>query len=70
MSGAGSASGTNVTEDDVKQYLAQTVEEYKEACHKGFAGHKFEPVTAGPTIGNHVMTNLIDNLLFILRRYR
>ena len=60
MSGAGAASGTNVTEDDVKQYLAQTVTAYQEACTKGLAEHKFEPIVAGLTIGNHVMTSLID----------
>ena len=47
----------------MKQYLNQTVEEYKEACRKGFSEHKFEPVTAGLTIGNHVMTNLIDKCM-------
>ena len=44
----------------MKQYLAQTVTAYQEACTKGLAEHKFEPIVAGLTIGNHVMTNLID----------
>ena len=60
MSGAAAASGGNVTEEDVRQYLTQTVDEYKEACAKGFAEHKFEPVVAGLMIGNHVMTNLVN----------
>ena len=63
MSGAAAASGANVpnvSEDDVKNYLAQSVDEYKDACNKGFAEHKFEPITAGLTIGNHVMTSLIN----------
>ena len=60
---SGAAAAANVTDDDVQQYLAQSVEEFKEACSKGFAEHKFEPVTAGLTIGNHVMTNLIDKCM-------
>ena len=60
MSGAAAASPAAVTDDDVQQYLAQSVDEYKDACSKGFAEHKFEPVVAGPTIGNHVMTSLIN----------
>ena len=58
MSGAAAAT-PNVTADDVKQYLAQTVTAYQEACAKGIAEHKFEPIVAGLKIGNHVMTNLI-----------
>ena len=60
MSGAAAASIGNVTDEDARQYLTQTVDEYKEACAKGFAEHKFEPVVAGLTIGNYVMTKLID----------
>ena len=62
MSGAAAASSAavTVTEDDVQQYLSQSVDEYKDACSKGFAEHKFEPVVAGLTIGSHVMTNLIN----------
>ena len=59
-SAAPAASAANVTDDDVRQYLAQSVDEYKDACAKGFAEHKFEPITAGLTIGNHVMNNLIN----------
>ena len=47
MSGAAAASGTNVTDEDVRLYLAQPVNAYQEACSKGFAEHKFEPVTTG-----------------------
>ena len=62
MSGAAAASGANVpnvSDEDVKQYLAQGINEYRDACNKGFAEHKFEPIVAGLTIGNHVMTNLV-----------
>ena len=57
---AAAAAAANVTEEDVRQYLTQSVQEFKDACNKGFAEHKFDPITAGLTIGNHVMTNLID----------
>ena len=57
---ASAAANVNVTEDDVRQYLAQSINDYKDACSKGFAEHKFEPIVAGLTIGNHVMTNLVD----------
>ena len=60
MSGAAAASSTNVTDEDVRQYLNQSVNDFRDACSKGLAEHKFEPITAGLTIGNHVMTNLID----------
>ena len=60
MSGAAAASAANVTPEDVNQYLAQTVTDYQEACTKGLAEHKFEPIVAGLTIGNHIMTSLID----------
>ena len=60
MSSGASASGVNVTEDDVQQYRTQSINDYKDACSKGFAEHKFEPITAGLTIGNHVMTSLIN----------
>ena len=60
MSGAAAASFSNVTKEDVQQYLAQSVDDFKDACNKGFAEHKFEPVVAGLTIGNHVMTSLIN----------
>ena len=55
-----SAAAANVTQDDVRQYLAQTVDEYKEACRKGFGEHKVDQVTAGLTIGNHIMTELVN----------
>ena len=57
---SGAAAAANVTDEDVRQYLAQSVDEYKDACAKGFAEHKFDPITAGLTIGNHVMTSLIN----------
>ena len=60
MSGAAAASSANVTEENVWLYLAQTVSAYQDACSKGLAEHKFEPIVAGLTIGNHVMTNMID----------
>ena len=60
MSSGAAAAAANVTDEDVRQYLAQTVNEYKEACDKGFAEHKYDPIVAGLKIGNHVMTNLID----------
>ena len=60
MSSGASAAAANVTEDDVRLYFAQTVDAYKEACRKGFAEHKFDPVTVGLTIGNHIMTGLIN----------
>ena len=60
MSSGASPAAVTVTEEDVRQYLTQTVDEYKEACTKGFAEHKFEPIIAGLTIGNHIMTNLVD----------
>ena len=59
-SGAASAANVDVTEDDVRQYIAQSVDSYKEACRKGFSEHKYDPVTAGLTIGNHIMTKLIN----------
>ena len=59
-SAAAAAATSNVTEEDVRLYLAQSVAEFNDACSKGFAEHKFEPVTAGLKIGNHVMTNLIN----------
>ena len=59
MSGAAAAT-PGVTSDDVQQYLAQTVTAYQDACAKGIAEHKFEPIVAGLKIGNHVMTSLID----------
>ena len=58
-SGAASAAAA-VTADDVRLYLSQTVEEYQEACKKGFTEHKFDPVTAGLTIGNHIMNTIIN----------
>ena len=57
---AAAAATTNVTDEDVRLYLAQSVTEFNDACTRGFAEHKFEPVTAGLKIGNHVMTNLIN----------
>ena len=60
MSSGASSAAVTVTEGDARQYLTQTVDEYKEACAKGFAEHKFEPIVAGLTIGNHIMTSLID----------
>ena len=41
-------------------YLVQTVDAYKEACSKGFSEHKFEPITTGLTIGNHIMTQIVN----------
>ena len=55
-----SAAAVKVTDENARQYLTQTVDEYKEACTKGFAEHKFEPIIAGLTIGNHIMTSLVD----------
>ena len=62
MSGAAAASAAApaVTAEDVRLYLEQTVDAYKEACRKGFAEHKFDAITAGLTIGNHIMTELIN----------
>ena len=60
MSSGAAAAASNVTDEDVRQYLAQTVIEFREACDKGFAEHKYDPIVAGLKIGNHVMTNLID----------
>ena len=56
-SGAASsaAAEVTVTDDDVRLYLAQTVEIYKDSCRKGFVEHKYDPVVAGLTIGNHIM---------------
>ena len=47
-------------DDDVQLYLAQTVETYKDSCRKGFVEHKYDPVVAGLTIGNHIMTEMIN----------
>ena len=60
MSSGAAASAVTVTQDDVRLYLTQTVYAYKEACRKGFAEHKFDPIAAGLTIGNHIMTELIN----------
>ena len=60
MSSGASSAAAAVTDEDVRLYLEQTVDAYKEACRKGFAEHKFDPVTAGLTIGNHIMTGLIN----------
>ena len=61
MSGSSAAgAAAAVTADDVQRYLSQTLDAYQEACRKGFTEHKFDPVTAGLTIGNHIMTNLIN----------
>ena len=57
---AAAAAAGNVTDEDVRLYLAQSVDDFNDACKKGYAEHKFEPVTAGLKIGNHVMTNLIN----------
>ena len=57
---AASAATPNVTMDDINQYLAQSVDAYREACSKGFGEHNYEPVTAGLKIGNHIMTNLVN----------
>ena len=59
-SGAAAAAAANVTEDDVQLYLTQTVDEYKDACRKGLGEHKFDQVMAGLTIGNHIMTELVN----------
>ena len=57
---AAAAASANVSDEDVRMFLTQTVNEYKESCAKGFAEHKFEPITAGLKIGNNVMTSLVD----------
>ena len=62
MSGAAAASAAApaITDEDVRLYLVQTVDAYKEACTKGFSEHKFEPITTGLTIGNHIMTQIVN----------
>ena len=57
---ASAAASAAVTDEDVRLYLTQSIDDYQEACVKGFSEHKFNPVTAGLTIGNHVMKNIID----------
>ena len=63
MSAGAAAAAVNVTQDDVQQYLAQSLDAYREACHKGLEEHKVEPVTAGLTIGNHIMNNIVNKCL-------
>ena len=59
MSGAAAASAA-VTQDDVNQFLNQPIDAYKEACRKGFSEHKYDAITAGVTIGDHIMQNIIN----------
>ena len=60
MSAAAAAAAPSVTQDDVQQYLAQNVNQFRETCSKGLTEHNFEPVTAGLTIGNHIMNELVN----------
>ena len=65
MSGAGAASTSvpEITQQDVDLFLNQTIESYKEACRKGFKEHKYDAITAGVTIGDHIMQNIVNNRL-------
>ena len=49
-----------VTDEDVRMYLTQSVNEYKEACSKGFNEHKYEPVQVGLKIGGHIMKQIVN----------
>ena len=61
MAGDAAADVTReVTDEDVRLYLSQSVTAYREACSKGFAEHTYEPIKAGLTIGNHVMTQIVN----------
>ena len=61
MTAAAAADVTReVTDEDVRLYLSQSVTAYREACSKGFAEHTYEPIKAGLTIGNHVMTQIVN----------
>ena len=60
MSTAASSEAPAVTQDDVNAFLNQSVNDYKEACRKGFNEHKYDAITAGITIGDHVMQNIIN----------
>ena len=58
-----SSAAPAVTEGDVTAFLAQSVNEFSEACRKGFTEHKFDPIVAGITIGNHIMNELINKAI-------
>ena len=60
MSAGAAAAAANVTQDDVQQYMAQDVNQFQESCSKGLTEHYFGPVTAGLTIGNHIMTEIVN----------
>ena len=55
------AAAVNVTAEDIRLFLSQTLEEYKEACRKGFTEHKYDCATAGLTIGNEILKKTIGD---------
>ena len=62
MSGAAAASAApQITQEDVDNFLNQTIDAYKEACRKGFTEHKYEPITAGITIGDYIMQTIVNS---------
>ena len=60
MSSGAAAAAASVTQDDVNLYMAQSLDDFNDACRKGFSEHKYDPVTAGLTIGSYIMKNLVS----------
>ena len=57
----GAAAAASVTQDAIQLYRTQNLEEYQEACRKCFTEHRFDAATAGLTIGNEIMKNIINS---------
>ena len=55
-----SAAAANVTQDDVQLYLSQPLDDFNDSCRKGFSEHKYDPVTAGLTIGSYILNDLVN----------